>query len=104
MFDFVYGFIGFSSYQDDIKIGNLSAILRVDKDIRVIGISVSGSTNDATSNYEEYDVNYIIYDVSLANENSTITYDIPIVNLGNIDIGIFNVTGLPNNLKYTVSR
>lgn len=95
--------IGFSSYQDDIKIGYLGAILRVDKDIRITGISVSDSTNGATSNYEEYNVNYITAAVSLPYEDSTITYDIPIANLGNIEMGIFEITGLPSNLKWTLS-
>ena len=95
--------IGFSSYQDDIKIGFLGAVLRVDKDIRITGISVSGSTNGAISNYEEYDVNYITTALDLPNEDSTITYDIPITNLGNIEMGIFEITGLPSNLKWTLS-
>ena len=45
--------IGFSAYQNKLTIENISAIVRIDKDIRITSIGVN-SANNATSLYEEF--------------------------------------------------
>ena len=47
--------VGFSAFQNNLSINDANATVRVDKDIRIMGISID-SVNDATSSYEEYNV------------------------------------------------
>ena len=94
--------IGFSSYQTALDVSSLSAIVRIQKDIRITNVSVSGSTSSGISNYEEYNVNKFISGVTLPNVDSTVSYDVVVTNLGNVEMGITNITGLPNNLKYVI--
>ena len=91
---------GYSALYATFGINNFTAVMRVQADIRVVGLRMSNSTMGVTSNYEEYSVSSIISSVNLPNSDSTITYDIEILNFGNVEMGITNVTGLPSNLKY----
>ena len=83
--------IGFSSFQNDLKIDNLAANVRIDKDVRVMGISLN-ETNDALSNYEEYNISNITSKIELPNENSYVTYNVDVYNLGNVIMGIKSAT------------
>ena len=96
--------IGFSAFQASLDISDISAVIRVRKDIRITGITLSNSTNEAISHYEEYNVNSIDSSISLPNSNSTVTYDIEITNIGNVEMGILDITGLPSNLTYSISN
>ena len=95
--------IGFSAFQKELLVKDLWAVVRIKKDIRVTGISVNSSSNGGTSHWEEYDVSKIMSSVSMPNNTSTITFSVPITNIGNAEMGIFNITGLPSNLTYSIS-
>ena len=96
--------IGFSAFQNELLIKDLWAIVRVKKDIRITNIILNNTTNNATSNWEEYNINEIEASINLPENNSTITYAITITNIGNAEMGILDITGLPNNLNYSVSN
>ena len=96
--------VGFSAFQTSLDISDISAIIRVQKDIRITGVSIANVESNAISNYEDYNVNGITSSISLPNSNSTITYDVEITNIGNVEMGILNITGLPNNLEYSISN
>lgn len=95
--------IGFSAYQASLDIGSIAATIRIEKDIRINGVSVSGATHDAYSNYEEYTESSIISSVYLPYSDSTVSYDITITNLGNAEMGISEILGLPDNLTYSIT-
>ena len=86
--------IGYSAFYAELGINGISAIVRVKKDIRIAGISLSNTAGNATSQYEEYNVKNIYSSISLPDNNSSITYDIVIHNLGNVEAGILDITGL----------
>ena len=90
--------IGFSTFQNKLTIQNIITSVRIDKDVRIMGISIN-SVNDAISNYEEYNINNITSSIELQNENSYIIYDIDIYNLGNVDVAISNITNNNENLN-----
>ena len=96
--------IGYSAFSAELGINGVSAIVRVKKDIRIAGISLSNTAGNATSQYEEYNVKNIYSSISLPDNNSSITYDIVIHNLGNVEAGILDITGLPSNLKYSINN
>ena len=96
--------IGYSAFSTELGINEISAIVRVQKDVRIDGISLSSVTGNATSQYEEYNVKNIFSSISLPNNNSSVTYDVVIHNLGNVEMGILDITDLPSNLKYSISN
>lgn len=62
--------------------------------------------NDSTSTYEEYDVNSIIMSVNLNSLESCITYVVDVTNYGNMEMGIFGISGIDeaNNITYEISN
>ena len=95
--------IGFSAYQTGLDVNSIGAIVRVEKNIRINGVTVSGSTNGAISSYEEYNESSIMSSIDLPNSNSTISFDVTVTNIGNIEMGISEIIGLPDNLDYTIT-
>lgn len=96
--------IGFSTMYSSLDIGELAAYFRINKDIRVTNITLDKTEGNAISNWEEYDHNSISANISLPNSNSEVTYEVEITNLGNIEMGILDITGLQSNLKYTIDN
>ena len=96
--------VGFASYQASLDIRDVSATVRVQKDIRVTGVTVSSPVSDASSNWEDYNVKSISSSVNLPNEDSTLIYDVEITNIGNVEMGIADITGLSDNLTYSISN
>lgn len=95
--------IGFSSLSSNLSM-SAAATVRVEKDIRVSSISASNTTHSAYSNWEDYNVSGINASVALPNSNSTVTYDVVVTNIGNTEMGILSITGLPSNLTYSISN
>ena len=95
--------IGFSAYQANLVI-DATAQIRIQKDIRITGVVASNTSYDGISNWEDYNVSNISSSITLPSSNSTVTYRVTIKNIGNIEAGILKITGLPENLKYTLSN
>ena len=95
--------IGFSAYQANLVI-DATAQVRIQKDIRITGVVASNTSYDGISNWEDYNVSNISSSITLPSSNSTVTYRVTIKNIGNIEAGILKITGLPENLKYTLSN
>ena len=91
--------IGFSAFQNDLSVENISATVRIDKDIRVMKVGVD-STNEATSYSEDYNVSNISGSIGLNNINSYVIYDVDIYNLGNVAMGISSASIDNENLKF----
>lgn len=96
--------IGWSAFQSTFDVKNLLATVRVERDVRITGISIDGVTSSALSNYEEFNVKNIYSSLYLPNASSTVTFDIEITNLGNSEVGIQDIIGLPSNLQYTLNN
>lgn len=94
--------IGYSAFSNSLLMSNIGAIIRVESDIRVTNIEVSKGAYEGTSNYEEYNISSIQSRVFLPNRESSVTYKVSITNFGNVEMGIFNITGLSDNLYYKV--
>ena len=94
--------IGYSAASVNFSLSNIKAVVRTDENIRVTNISVASVTSDAESTYEEYNVSSIVSDVHLPNSDSTVTYNIEVTNLGNVEMGIKSISGLPSDLNYTL--
>lgn len=91
--------IGFSAFQNELAIEDISAAVRIDKDVRVTKVWVE-SVKDATSYYEDYNVSNISSSIELNNSNSYVIYDVEVYNLGNVIMGISDATIDNENLKF----
>ena len=90
--------IGYSSYGTDLYIMDSIATVRIDRNVRITGVTTSSSTNGGSSTALNYDVETISTDVRLPQSNSTVTYEVQVKNYGNVEMGIESIT-LPSNLS-----
>ena len=65
--------IDFSTFQDILKINNLSAVVLIEKDIQIIEISIN-ELKDDVSNQEYCNVSNIPSDISLLKGEACIIY------------------------------
>ena len=77
--------VGFSSLSSDLSM-NATAVVRIQKDIRVTEVKASNVASSAYSNWEDYNVNGISASAALPNRNSSITYDVKVTNIGNAEM------------------
>ena len=77
------------------------AYARREADVRITGFRLATS-NKATSSYEEFGKNHIVTEVDLLDSSSYITYYVEITNYGSVDVGIFDITGLPSVVNYSI--
>ena len=96
--------IGYSAFGTKLSIGSIVADVRIEKDIRISGMIYSSSTGDGLSSYEDYSVNSLLTNVSLPNQDSSITYKVKVTNFGNTEMGIYSINNLPSNLIYELSE
>lgn len=94
--------IGYSAFNRKMYISDLSLNVQLKRDIQVTEFSVGSGTNGAISSYEEYKYNSVSSGVTLPNENSTMTYRVNVTNFGNVEMGIYDLLNLPDNLTYEI--
>ncbi len=90
--------VGFSSFQNNLSIDGVIANVRIDKDVRIMGVSV-GSVSDAVSSYENYNISNFEGSAILNFSDSYVIYDVNVYNLGNVDVAISTLNIDNENLK-----
>ena len=96
--------IGYSAYTNNLALDDLSALFRVETNVRITGVSSEIVGENASSQYEEYGARTIKSQVSLPTNDSIITYNIDITNFGGTYVVLSKITGVPSNLDYTVEN
>ena len=97
---FIFCTIAYSAINGTVKISG-NAYARAEADVRITDFRLA-SSNNATSSYEEFGKNHIMTDVELVNSSSSISYYVEVSNYGNNSVGIFDITGLPSGVSYTI--
>ena len=95
--------MGYSSISDILSVSNAKAYVRLQKDIRITGLRVSNTSNGGSTTYDEYSYANFMSGVSLPNADSTVTFEVQVTNLGNAEMGIHEIIGLPSNMEYTLN-
>ena len=95
--------VGFSSFGNNLGINGLLAEVRIEKDIRVTGVSLLESTDLVVSKDEDYNVKNIYSTLYLPNKDSSVTYRVEITNLGNVAMGIYDITSNNDNIEISLS-
>ncbi len=104
LFVIIFLSIGYSAFTTKVQIGDISATIRIKADIRITGISIDSFKSSAVSSYEDYNVSNITSRLFFPNADSEITYKIEITNLGNSEMGILSITGIPDNMEYSLTN
>ncbi len=94
--------IGYSATADNLSITGIVAYIRKTEDIRVTGFRYISADNGGTSSNANYGVTSVFADINLPNAESTVTYEVSVTNIGNVEEYIASITGLASNLKYTL--
>ena len=96
--------VGFSAFVSEMSISNIVADIRVKKDIRITDVSlVSESSNDVVPNELNYDADSVLANVTFNSTSSYVTYKVTITNIGNAEMGIFQISGLPEGVSYEIT-
>ena len=95
--------IGYSAISDVFVINNFKAAVRLDKPIRITGFRVVNNNHNGSTLYDEYSFDTVVSGITLPYADSTVTYEVSITNLGSDEMGLFDITGLPSNMEYTIS-
>ena len=99
IFVVVFLSIGFAALQNNLAIENIGANIKIDKDIRITNVRVLES-QAAISNYNEYNVSDVSSSLRFNNNDGYLIYEVEIYNLGNVIMGIRDITIDNNNLEY----
>lgn len=100
LFCFFIQTIAYSAINSTMVVSG-DAYARVDADVRITGFRLA-YVNNATSSFEDFGKNHIITSVDLVSNSSSITYYVEITNYGSTDVGIFDITGLPSEVNYSI--
>ena len=89
--------VGYAAINQDLKISG-EATFRVEEDIRITNVELSETTNMGIENYtSKYGKDSITLGVDLKEINSTVTYNVQIINSGTIAMWIDSITQEINN-------
>ena len=99
VFFITIGFASFTSTSSIIAKAKVDPVIAM----QIINFTASNSNHDGASNYESHNVDVATTGAYLPYSDSTITYQIDLINLGTDPNGIYEVTGLPSNLEYSFS-
>lgn len=89
--------IAYSAFSSTMNITGL-AHSRVEADVRITNFSLDELEN-ATSSYEEFSKETTSSQV-IFEENAYVIYKVEVTNYGSTDIGIYEITGIPENVSY----
>jgi len=94
--------MGYSAFNTELNITGIAFDVRPTKDIRITGVSVDPDSviSDASMTYTDYNVNRLLLGVKLPNKDSSIKYKVEITNIGDVEMGIFSIDNLPDELTY----
>lgn len=92
--------VGYSAFSSHLNISGVVTTVRIKRDVRITGVSVESNDEEGESKYTEYNINKVKTGIELPNQNSSVTYNVEVTNIGNVDVGVLELTGLPDNLDY----
>ena len=92
--------VGFSAFNTGLDIESLTAFVTIDKDIRITKFMISETNNGGISNWNEHTKTSVSTNIELPNNNSSVKYEVEVTNLGNVEMGVLKIEGLPEGLEY----
>lgn len=97
---FTFCTIAYSAINSTMRVSG-DAYARVEADVRITDFRLA-SANNAASSYEEFGKSHVVTEINLIDSTSSVSYYVEITNYGSSDVGIYEITGLPSNLSYSI--
>lgn len=91
--------IGFSAFQETLLIEDMIANVTLVQNAQVTAAQVSSVTNNASSNYVEITQNTLSGSVVLPEQDSTVTYQVEVKNLDNVEVGLLDIESDNNDIE-----
>ena len=91
--------IAYSALQTTLTLNGV-AKTRIQSEIRITDFKVQENSGNAVSLYEDFGRNHISFHLNIPSTQDIIFYEIEITNYGSNDVGIYDITGLPDNVNY----
>ena len=102
LFCCIFQTVVYGAFSSTMKISG-DAYARVEADIRITGFKLSSVANNTISYYEEYSKDTITASVGFTKAGKDkLVYLIDVTNYGNVNMGIYDITGLPAELSYKI--
>lgn len=101
----IFETICYAAFQQNLAINDITSSVRVQADIRITSLAYADTNpfiHNASTSYADYNKNNISSSINLPYADSSVTYKVKIKNIGNVEMGIYSLTGLPDNLDYEV--
>ena len=100
--------VGFSAFENDLIINNFSARVNYEEDVARVYNFQPCQTDESTNNggrasNTDYNYNRLIGDIRLPNDNSTVLYEVKVINLGSSKVGILDIISSNPNLDYELT-
>lgn len=95
--------IGYSAFGTEMNIDGATAKIRLEENIRVTAFSVENTVQNAYSSYEDYNISNLLTEVTLPQQDSSITYKVTVTNFGNQEMGVLSIENLPDSLEYQLT-
>ncbi len=96
--------IGYSAFGSKMHISGIALEYRIVKDVRITNLSVEEVTNDAVIDFNEYNYDNLSLGFYLPKKDSTVKFKVEVTNIGNERVGIYDIVGLPSNLKMRIDK
>ena len=94
--------IGYSAFGRNLLLDDIALAVRPNEDIRVTGAWEKESNNAEVSSVD-YAIRHLFSTVTLSEENSTVTYRVEITNIGNVEMGIYEIIINNENLEVEIT-
>ena len=96
--------VAFSAFEVELVMKDITAEIKfMPDDARVIGFASTTPNNGGIASNTDYNYNRVYGDITLPNSDSSVVYEVQVTNLGNAKVGISSITGLGDNLEYTLT-
>ena len=95
--------VGYSAFSNTLTIEGVLVTVRPTASARITNVSISGTTNGGISNSEQFTADTLFGNISLPNQNSTVTFKVDVTVFLSTLMKLTSITGLPSNLEYSIS-
>lgn len=95
--------VGYSAFSNTLTIENILVTVRPNASARITNVSISSVTNGGISNSEQFTADTLFGNISLPNNNSTVTFKVNVTVFLSSEMKLSSISGLDSNLEYTLS-
>ena len=95
--------VGFSAFVSEMSISNIVANVRVEKDVRITGFSVTSGSMSGGIGELNWDADSIMLGDSINGKGDNISLEVTITNIGSAEVGIYDIV-VPEGIDFEISN